>query len=83
MPDPAVEAVQRSAGHRKRSEQLVAERAVREALKPIRTIHSPRPISAFSTARMTGAAAECSGCNRAWPCATARLIYTTEELNHA
>lgn len=94
MTDPAIEAAQRawadgpdevaSIPYRPGETGLwtpeAMEAATREALKPIRKLHKPGPISRLSTAWMVGGAAECTTCRRDWPCSTARLIYTSEEL---
>lgn len=83
MTDPAVEAAQRAvwqmtSGAQSSVDVRVAARvAAREALKPIREVHRP-----------TGWGGECVVCfdsegrGRQWPCDTAKLIYTTEELEN-
>lgn len=78
MSDPAIEAAQRAllqspnfpvGGY--------GEACAREALKPIRELHKPRPD------RYAVQLTVCDGCGwtTKWPCATAKLIYTTEELS--
>lgn len=82
MSDPAVEAARRAwdksntSGLRKSWDQLEGNTftqmqidAANEALAPIRKLHRPAPSDDL-----------CIVCCY-WPCATARLIYTTEELN--
>lgn len=52
-------------------------RAAREALKPIRELHTPEIVRSLDDEQWT----ECTSCYGAhWPCETAKLIYTTEEL---
>lgn len=47
----------------------------REALEPVRELHR------YEFIRMKNDSLErCAGCHDYWPCATARLIYTSEEL---
>lgn len=73
MSDPAVEAAQRvmdKVAHRSGHVQRVA--AAREALKPIRELHMPEPYAQGPD--------YCAECDHQWPCGTAKLIYTTEEL---
>lgn len=48
------------------------KRAAREALDPIRELHKPDGPYGYQT--------QCVACGLMWPCNTARLIYTTEEL---
>lgn len=82
MSNPALEAAQRVVLHTTVERHRVAALSgAREALKPIRDLHQPGPLSAFGTARMEGAKQECRHCRRAWPCATARLAYSSEELS--
>lgn len=82
MTDPAIKAAQRVELPRQvEHHRVAAVQGAREALKPIRELHKPGPISRLSTAWMVGGTAECTTCRRDWPCSTARLIYTTEELD--
>ena len=74
MADPAIEA-----GNRvfKQFSELAnptqyTVAAAREALKPIRELHRPEPYAQGPD--------YCMGCDNQWPCDTAKLIYTTEEL---
>jgi hypothetical protein len=48
--------------------------AAREALKPIRELHQPE------SCRSDDFDPECVDCNQLWPCDTAQLIYSSEEL---
>ncbi|WP_066904436.1 hypothetical protein [Mycolicibacterium houstonense] len=88
MSDPAIEAAQRmwirrygGDGHFDRSVRngdvgaFVVD-AAREALKPIRELHYPREgsVSAMYPDPLCN-------CGDDWPCDTAKLIYTTEELS--
>ena len=79
MSDPAVEAVKRVKHpawafiHPLGAVEDIAELAVREALAPLRELHQ----------RQHGICVECwwsDGTPMDWPCATARLIYPSEEL---
>lgn len=90
-PGPAVEAAQRAWVERYGEDQLprfyekCAEdedvaafitAAAREALRPIRELHQ------LKVAWLTeDAYCEHCGRNAGWPCATARLVYSAEELN--
>ncbi|AXQ64965.1 hypothetical protein SEA_RENAUD18_58 [Mycobacterium phage Renaud18] len=47
--------------------------AAREMAKPIRKLHHPIDEHGDSVE-------ECSECRHRWPCDTAKLIYTSEEL---
>lgn len=51
------------------------EAAAREALRPIRELHYPREnsVSAMYPDPLCN-------CDQDWPCETAKLIYTTEEI---
>ncbi|QWT30292.1 hypothetical protein OLP41_gp005 [Mycobacterium phage I3] len=73
MSDPAEEAAQRAMrkvhDYPRPNHDLIA--AAREALKPIRELHYKVPDGRYP---------KCSTCEYDWPCATAYLIYTTEEL---
>ncbi|TGB37899.1 hypothetical protein [Mycolicibacterium peregrinum] len=75
--DPAVEAASRAytspVGHPiywvTTREAMIA--AAREALKPIREVHKPV---------LPPGIERCGECDVVWPCETAKLIYTTEDL---
>lgn len=73
MSDPAIEAAQRALNAYAVSATCLnsAVAAAREALKPIRKLHSK--------ADMPWGAPYCLHCKAIWPCATARLVYSTEE----
>lgn len=78
MPDPAVEAAQRAWESRTVapfSADLCKSEiaAAREMAKPIRELHYPY-ISCDDGKR------SCVECEFHWPCDTAKLIYSTEEL---
>lgn len=84
MSDPAIEAAQR-AWHAEddgphdgfvRAGRLVV--AAREALKPIRELHVPVIHADEHTSERWAECRECLGAY--WPCETAKLIYTSEEL---
>lgn len=92
MTDPAIEATQRAIGKVQRSEPYRwAESGAREALAPLRELHRPfsRPASCYSRSNMitcysrSNMITVCNHClgPRDWPCPTARLIYSTEELS--
>lgn len=77
MSDPAIYAAKRSGAYPQninpaRHDEAVA--AAREMAKPIRELHYPTNISRRSS-RL-----HCHACVQEWPCATAYLVYTTEEL---
>lgn len=77
MGDPALEAAERAlVATRGHGHSTVCELAsAREALKPIRDLHR------YEFIRMKNDSLErCSGCRDYWPCPTARLVYTSEEL---
>ncbi|AHB29766.1 hypothetical protein GRADUATION_70 [Mycobacterium phage Graduation] len=87
MKDPAVEAAQRAW---KAQYDLdtppwpTAIVAAREALEPIRELHRPRWSNCIN-ACCSGEDCRlrdrvCEHCEVDWPCDTAKLIYTTEEL---
>lgn len=73
MRDPAIEAAQRAA-------QLeppiwgLATVAAREMAAPLRDLHKP-----YSPLWPEGVT-DCDHCETPWPCDTAKLIYSTEEL---
>ncbi|AEK07814.1 hypothetical protein FDI59_gp064 [Mycobacterium phage Yoshi] len=81
MSDPAVEAAQRAwreASHGRHGDLPSSEKvsemlinAAREMTKPIRELHYKVPDGRYP---------KCSTCEYDWPCATAYLIYATEEL---
>lgn len=55
--------------------------AAREALAPIRELH--KPVLRYRTGLMEdGFYTSCDHCDGDWPCDTARLIYTSEELTN-
>ncbi|ASZ72986.1 hypothetical protein I5H33_gp052 [Mycobacterium phage Emma] len=76
MSDPAVEAATRVMklvyAYPTPNRDLVL--AAREVLKPIRELHHPIDEHGDSVE-------ECSECRHRWPCDTAKLIYTSEELD--
>lgn len=81
--DPAVEAAQRAWHAQGVWRNLLASQpcpspreiaAAREALTPIRELHRPARFEACDTGPF------CPVCDIGWPCATAKLIYTSEEL---
>lgn len=89
MSDPAIEAAQREWA-RKRGRGMLNYfkldnplessfiNAAREALKPIRELHQPITMCGVSCCQ------RCRGMNGvlvSWPCATARLAYTSDELS--
>ena len=84
MNDPAVEAAARDWAMYKDipfdADSLHGKRLIetaREALKPIRELHK-----AEGGGTPTGEyAVMCYECQDYWPCATARLIYSSEELS--
>ena len=77
MSDPAIEAAQRAwdaipeRSYKTRTD--VMEAAAREALKPIRRAHFAHhvPVDNWTC---------CPHCAVTWPCDTAKLAYSTEEL---
>lgn len=78
--DPAVEAAQRVWEPHwalPGSEGKLAA-AAREALAPIRKLHRPSDDECHCCRHCL----ECGDIGTEWPCDTARLIYTTEELNN-
>jgi hypothetical protein len=81
--DPAAEAAQRA--HDESPNPIGSGpshgeiRAAREALRLIRELHKPEVVRSPDDEQWT----ECTSCYGAhWPCATAKLIYTSEELGH-
>lgn len=91
MADPAIEAAQRAAhivSHDGRGNEINPWQgrvfAAREALKPIRELHQPEWDNCIN-ACCSGKECKnrtriCGHCWGEWPCDTAKLIYTTEEL---
>ena len=82
MSDPAVEAADRRAfsllygyGPRLRRDDLIA--AAREALAPIRALHTRAGIQLMLDGQRYTI---CDHCEMPWPCATAELAYPSEEL---
>lgn len=77
--DPAVAAAERV---RCEGAYLIAESAAREALAPVRELHSKADCDdAECGEECRYGFPMCAGCLEPWPCDTARLVYTTEELN--
>lgn len=78
--DPAVEAAQRAWDgtdcHGFASQGHAMEAAARAALAPIRELHKPYLCHCDTPHHA------CEGCLEEWPCDTARLIYTSEELTN-
>ncbi|RPA65773.1 hypothetical protein EF294_03285 [Gordonia oryzae] len=81
MSDPAVEAAWRAFGALWPDQghfefdfdsKDYALLTAREMAAPIRELHKPRGSGRFQ---------ECIECHTPWPCATARLVYTEEELS--
>lgn len=74
MSDPAVEAVRRAKrlGTCGDGPEDFAENAAREALAPLRQLHRPGQDRIGLTV--------CPACRLIWPCDTAKLIYSSEEL---
>lgn len=88
MSDPAILAAQRAidgphgvAAARDEHAAPLAVDAAREALAPIRDLHKPSANHCDAHANDSACCAECIECGQLWPCDTARLIYTSEELN--
>ena len=78
MSDPAIEAAQRADemcddGAWIDGGRELSVTAAREALAPIRELHKP-------SGDDCQCCTHCIECEQLWPCGTARLIYTTEEL---
>lgn len=74
MSDPAIEAAQRALESHTGGVLQMADIA-REALKPIRELHKP-----YSVDEPDGTWSFCNHDHLSWPCETARLIYSTGEL---
>lgn len=91
MSDPAEEARARAWHYRADhnwDDKTSGLAAAREALAPIRELHRPNTDEHADTIIdcprcITGPdhAIECAECWDPWPCDTARLIYTSEELS--
>ena len=78
MSDPAVDAALRtlvSMVGRDWNRGEALEAAAREALAPIRALHKPSDNDCPRCRR-------CVECDMGWPCDTAKLIYTTSELEN-
>lgn len=76
MADPAIESAQRAwRTWDDDVDEKLAIAAAREMAKPIRELH----VRVVDLWRADGLPV-CNHCDRIWPCRTARLIYTTEEL---
>lgn len=75
MSDPAVEAAQRAYAVNCADATVYDEAvtAAREMAKPIRTLHAPEYDEDLESN-------QCYECSDDWPCDTAKLVYTTEEL---
>lgn len=74
MSDPIIEAAQRASRLWMESDIPMGELAAREMAKPIRELHRP-------TTLLVHTRTICTHCvNGEWPCATAKLVYSTEEL---
>lgn len=94
MSDPAEEAARRAFAYwrsmgMKKSADVTTVTAAREALAPLRELH--KPWREYHHDGML-AGASCKTCAhddsfglvwQQWPCATAKLIYSDEELNDA
>ncbi|MFV8173368.1 hypothetical protein [Mycolicibacterium peregrinum] len=81
MADPAIEAAHRAfmmATGLTGNTRAHMESAAREALKPIRELHKSYVTGSSFTGEQWTECAVCVGSS--WPCDTAKLIYTTEEL---
>lgn len=81
MSDPAVEAALRYSanlpfGFDSRLTGAALIFAAREALAPIRELHTP----VHQCCDECGGFQVCAECESWWPCATARLIYREDEL---
>ncbi|AEK06483.1 hypothetical protein PBI_SEBATA_6 [Mycobacterium phage Sebata] len=83
MSDPAIEAVERSLPYEYEADEVMADVAVRvarEVLKPIRELHQPGYGYKLPRTESSRPESFCKHCEVKWPCDTAKLIYTTEEL---
>lgn len=56
--------------------QRMAQAAIAQTLKPVRELHQPVLRTDYTDERWV----ECTSCCGEWPCDTAKLIYSTEEL---
>lgn len=84
MNDPAQEAARRATtqahGFERPKIPALALASAREALNPIRELH--RPVNAHGTGRIVcGVCWDSMSDYMRWPCATARLVYSEEELS--
>lgn len=84
--DPAVEAAKRAARPFNVSPYIGPGRfalyGAREALAPLRELHDKTDCAdPVCGKECRYGFPMCAGCLEPWPCATARLIYTTEELS--
>lgn len=83
MSDPAVDAAQRALESHTGGVLQMADIA-REALKPIRELHQPswdNCINACCSGKQCRLRSQiCEHCYELWPCPTAKLVYSTEEL---
>lgn len=90
MSDPAVDAAMRVAertpdapiGFREAYQRILT---AREALKPIRELHSPGEKCTccwghYEDGSPVHKRRMCTACGVHWPCDTAKLVYSTEEL---
>lgn len=75
MSDPAIEAAHRAGGGWYSAREM---EAAREALKPIREKHYA--VQYINHTKCCVSCWNCKGQPYAWPCPTARLVYSTEEL---
>ncbi|QWY82049.1 hypothetical protein SEA_MARSHA_65 [Mycobacterium phage Marsha] len=76
MSDPAVEAAQRALAKFSGTNMYprsLAPIAAREALKLVRELHRP-------SGDECACCIDCLECGQLWPCDTARVAYTSEEL---
>lgn len=87
MSDPAVEAAECAAATAEYTGRGLVIAAAREALAPIRELHRPHTEGGWedepyclTCAHETRTSRDLS--YQPWPCATARLVYTTEELEN-
>ncbi|QDK01166.1 hypothetical protein I5J50_gp63 [Mycobacterium phage Purky] len=88
MSDPAVEAAQRAWGFESnwefndRTTGGMSVAAAREMAKPIRNLHNRvfgfRLVPKIKTGNRE---LFCKHCHVKWPCPTAKLVYTSEELS--